>query len=194
MKTLHLPASSFKTAVWSGGTSTELFIFPPTAKYTLRDFSFRLSTATVEVETSEFTALPGFHRKLMVLDDATTLMHENHHQILLNKFEQDAFEGHWKTTSAGKCTDFNLMTRGKTTGKISAVSLQANESFEKNLSEETDWFFIYAFKGAATIFLNSTTFTLQKGDVFVIKNPEDLKFIASPSAKTELIFSEIHVF
>ncbi len=43
-----------KISTWSGGTTTELFIYPEVAEYSERNFDFRISTATVEVEESNF--------------------------------------------------------------------------------------------------------------------------------------------
>ena len=54
-----IKAESFTTSPWNGGSTTELFIYPMTSKYTSRNFHFRLSTATVNVEESTFTSLPG---------------------------------------------------------------------------------------------------------------------------------------
>ena len=62
------PASTQKTAKWSGGLTTELFIYPEGSAYSERNFDFRLSTATVEIETSVFTPLPHVQRTLMVLE------------------------------------------------------------------------------------------------------------------------------
>jgi len=194
MKTTLLPASTFKTNVWGGGTTTELFIYPPAAKYALRDFDFRLSSATVEVEKSVFTPLPGYRRKLMVLDGATKLVHENQHEILLKKFDVDAFEGDWKTTSAGKCTDFNLMTCGNFSGEIAARELEKNQSTAVNIPKNAVWFFVYVFRGEVSFSINSEVFSAHKGDVILIENPEDSKFTALSSTKTELVFSAIHVF
>jgi len=100
-----IKADSVQQKSWSGGTTTELFIYPPAANYAQRNFDFRLSTATVEMEKSEFTRLPGYARKLMVLAGETTLHHQHQHTKTLQKFAVDAFEGNWKTTAAGTCTD-----------------------------------------------------------------------------------------
>ena len=45
----------------------------------------------------------------MLLDGSMSLSHEEHHKRKLAQYEQDFFYGAWKTTSQGKCTDFNLM-------------------------------------------------------------------------------------
>ena len=108
-----LQASNYILSQWSGGSTTQLFVYPLTADYATRNFEFRLSTATVEAEKSAFTSLPGFHRKLMILAGEITITHENRYSKLLNPFTVETFEGDWKTSSAGKCTDFNVMTNAR---------------------------------------------------------------------------------
>lgn len=63
-----IPKSAQTTSNWSGGTTTQLFIYPPEASYAARNFLFRISTATVETETSTFTDLTGFNRILLLLN------------------------------------------------------------------------------------------------------------------------------
>lgn len=71
-KELHhiriLSAGSHQTSQWSGGSTTELFIYPPTAHYADRNFDFRISSASVTDEQSVFTALPSVSRTLMLLE------------------------------------------------------------------------------------------------------------------------------
>lgn len=110
-----------QTAVWSGGTTTQLAIWPPEAEYALRNFKWRISTARVDGEKSTFTSLPGIHRLLMILEGETRLIHEGHHVIRLVPFEQDSFEGDWSTCSQGRCVDFNLMTAEGCTGCVEAL-------------------------------------------------------------------------
>ena len=62
------------TIRWSGGLSTELYIFPEDSEYVERNFKYRLSTATVEIEQSVFTPLPGVDRTLMVLEGEMKLV------------------------------------------------------------------------------------------------------------------------
>lgn len=44
--------SQFSTSVWSGGKTTEMYLYPQDASYKERNFLFRISSATVEDETS----------------------------------------------------------------------------------------------------------------------------------------------
>jgi len=112
---------SLKTSLWSGGTTTEIYIYPENALYAGRKFDFRISTAVVEDEESAFTQLPGFKRHIMPLEGSMYLIHENHHEIQLKPFQKDFFHGDWVTKSHGKCTDFNLMLAENFSGNIDIV-------------------------------------------------------------------------
>ena len=61
---LHLTPADYQISTWSGGQTTQLFLSPKEGSYPDRTFDFRLSTATVEVEKSDFTDLTGYHRIL----------------------------------------------------------------------------------------------------------------------------------
>ena len=39
--------NQYKTTQWSGGTTTELLIYPSTSKYSERNFKWRISSAKV---------------------------------------------------------------------------------------------------------------------------------------------------
>ena len=71
--------ADIQTSNWSGGTTSELFIFPTTSNYKDLNFGFRLSSATIDVDESEFTPLPNVKRQLMLLDGELELIHEGHH-------------------------------------------------------------------------------------------------------------------
>jgi len=100
------------TSKWQGGTTIQLYIYPEGSTYQQRDFLFRLSSANIEIPESTFTKLPGVSRKIMVLEGGLKLEHEDHHAIILKKFETDSFYGDWNTKGFGIVTDFNLMTTG----------------------------------------------------------------------------------
>jgi len=184
-------SENLKTTRWTGGTSTELFIFPTDSEYQKRNFSFRLSTAKVEIEKSEFTSLPGISRKLMVLDGGIFINHEKHHSKQLNKFDVDVFEGDWKTTSIGKCIDFNLMTQGKTKGVISVLVFEKNQVADYIDKAACDWLFIYVNKGIASINQGIKTETLKKGDLMVFNKPGNTKLMLIGMEVCELVISKI---
>lgn len=185
------PCENFKTNIWSGGTTTELFIFPATANYQQRDFDFRISTARVETEESEFTALPGFLRKLMVLDGAVTLYHAGHYSKGLSKFEVDEFKGYWKTTSKGKCIDFNLMTKPGVEGNISGKTMWPGEKDEWQMVQKSDWFFLYLFSGEVEISYKGENALMKKGDFVSIENPLGRNLTLKAFANSDIVFTEV---
>lgn len=114
-------------AEWSGGTTTQLAIWPKGADYAKRNFIWRVSSAKVEDEESVFTSLPGVSRCLMILDGQLRLVHEGHYDIRLGRFEQDNFDGGWLSRSYGRVTDFNLMTTSGE-GRVQVVEVEPSTS------------------------------------------------------------------
>ncbi|HNP18482.1 MAG TPA: HutD family protein [Fulvivirga sp.] len=147
MKIKVFREEDYKTISWSGGTTTELFIYPLDSSFSSRIFKFRLSTAKVEIENSKFTPLQGISRKLMVLDGQIELIHEHHHTSQLSKFDIDEFEGAWDTQCKGTCEDFNLMTQGLTKGNIDALTIENGQVGHHNIKDNIDWLFVYAYTG-----------------------------------------------
>ena len=101
----------FTVSRWMGGETTETAICPGSAKYIDRNFIWRLSTATCELEESDFSRLPDYDRVLMVLEGEVVLSHEGQRVARLKELEQDRFDGGYRTRSYGKITDYNLMVR-----------------------------------------------------------------------------------
>jgi environmental stress-induced protein Ves len=111
------------TSTWSGGTTTQIAIYPPHAAYGERNFKWRLSSATVDQEESLFTSLPGIERIIMVLTGEMKLEHTGHHTACLKPFEQDRFRGDWTSKSFGKVRDFNLMLAAGCAGQLQAFTV-----------------------------------------------------------------------
>ncbi|MGL4859214.1 MAG: HutD/Ves family protein [Enterobacteriaceae bacterium] len=170
MLTYHLiPRDQQKTAQWAGGTTTELSIYPADSLYSERNFSLRLSSATVVLDSSEFTPLAGYTRHIMLLEGEMRLSHQGHHEISLPRFGTDCFEGAWQTTSYGKCTDFNLMLAAGWEGQL--TTLRAGHTSPWHSCSQLTGFYclvdhcqlILAQKGQA-----AREISLQKGDFFSI--------------------------
>lgn len=127
---------------WSGGKTKELAIFPPGAKYADREFIWRLSSATVDLDESDFTLLPDYDRVLMVLKGSAVLTYDGKRSVRLDELEQDSFDGAWNTKSYGRITDFNLMTRKGTAGKVDVLRPGASaeeyaDTLESDLKNRT---------------------------------------------------------
>lgn len=100
----------YKTSQWSGGTTTELFIFPPDGSYKDNNFQFRISCATVADSPSVFTKLEGVSRILCLLDGELTLDIDGL-EYPLTPYDVCAFDGGLDTVGKGIASDFNLMCR-----------------------------------------------------------------------------------
>ena len=113
MKILHLTEKDYKTSRWSGGTTTELFIWPQGADYGKREFSFRISSAVVELEESDFTPLTGVTRYITPLTGGFTLTHPGKPPVVMGPVDAPyRFSGEEATHCVGCATDFNLMLKG----------------------------------------------------------------------------------
>jgi len=77
MKVRKIDKSQFKESVWSGGSTSQLYIYPEDADLNEKSFDFRISSAIIDVEESDFTAFPGFSRMLMVLDGELEIIHKD---------------------------------------------------------------------------------------------------------------------
>ncbi len=113
MNILHLTEKDYKTSAWSGGTTTEVFIWPEGASYAAREFAFRISSARVDLPESDFTPLPGVTRYITPLSGGFSLTHKTGDPIVLGPLAVPyRFDGGIDTHCVGTATDFNLMLKG----------------------------------------------------------------------------------
>lgn len=121
MRSILKKEENYSVSEWSGGKTKELAIYPPECRYADRDFIFRLSSATVELDESDFTLLPDYNRVLMVLKGSVVLTYDGKRSVHLNELEQDSFDGASDTKSFGRITDYNLMVRKGCDGKVDVL-------------------------------------------------------------------------
>ena len=119
-----LTKEDYVTTTWSGGTTTQLAIAPEGAVYADRDFLWRLSSAKVELERSDFTPLPDYNRLISVLHGELEMKIGDGARFGLEPFTLRSFDGGVPVESWGKCTDYNLMVRkDKCQGIAQSVAL-----------------------------------------------------------------------
>ena len=119
-----LTKEDYVTTTWSGGTTTQLAIAPEGAVYADRDFLWRLSSAGVELEHSDFTPLPDYNRLISVLHGELEMKIGDGARFGLEPFTLRSFDGGVPVESCGKCTDYNLMVRkDKCQGIAQSVAL-----------------------------------------------------------------------
>lgn len=124
----------YKVSKWSGGDTTELYLYPEDGDYRSGNFQLRISSATVEVERSEFTSLPGVERYLMIFQGHLDMIHGEKEKVSLEPYEVDHFDGGIPTVSYGKVVDFNLMLKNGAGGRMEALCLDKGE--EKRIQPE----------------------------------------------------------
>ncbi len=172
-----IDSSVYQTSGWLGGKTQELYLFPPKSDYSRRDFEFRLSTATVELEQSQFTVLPGVKRLLVTLDKPLRLRNVTQgEEIDLAPFQVYAFEGEDVITSFGQCQDFNVMWRQPYQGEIHPLT--DGELMQKSAEIQ----FVYA--------LVDLVFTIDEHGTGSLKAHQLLKVVQkSPNQETVLRLS-----
>ena len=104
-----VPKESQKVSEWTGGTTTELLIFPENSTVSEQNFEYRISTAKVLAEKSEFTLFPNHARKLAILEGKLKIQHNQSAWYFLESGDQNTFSGDWKTRSEGQVVDFNVI-------------------------------------------------------------------------------------
>ena len=171
-----IDAAAQSVSRWSGGTTTQLAIFPPAALYADRDFLWRVSSAVVELPESDFTPLPDYDRTLMILQGELSLSHDGGEEYTLRAFEQTSFDGASKTFSRGRVTDFNLMMRkGRCTGRLTAWELNRSDGRSVALPAAYDTHLFYCVDGEVLAELNGERVFLTKGEALLVEHPEGEK-------------------
>lgn len=124
-----LDTSQKLTSSWSGGTTTELCIFPQHEVYSGRHFDWRVSCARTAVESSVFTPLPGYTRTILSTDGTLFLSHDGACEVELAPLDVHEFDGGASTCARGVVNDFNIMCRtGVCRAHTFVLRLTANKS------------------------------------------------------------------
>lgn len=174
---------------WSGGTTTQISIYPEKSQYKDLDFLWRISSAKVEAEKSEFTSLPGVNRILLVLDGEMKLVHKNHHSKEMKKYDMDFFSGSWETTSYGKVTDFNIMTREGCSADTEIINID-KEKDKVSLIKGSN--ILYCCKGEFQVELNGRSMDISDGDTLVVEiQDEECNAVVKTHTSATCVFTKI---
>lgn len=172
-KLIHLKPENYVVSSWSGGTTTQIGIAPEGALYADRDFLWRLSSATVDLQQSDFTALPDYKRYIATLNGEIDIIHNDEAPIRLVPYQVHVFDGGWQTRSIGQCRDFNLMLRkGACDGLLE--SLQAAGESDVFLCAEaaaaqSASLVLYLCEGKATVEAEGEAFELLPGESVMVR-------------------------
>lgn len=184
MTLTRLTPEDYGAARWSGGTTTELLIRPRGALYAQRDFLFRVSSATVELDESTFTALPGYDRLIAALEGTITLTHDGGEPLVLASYEVHGFDGGSRTVSRGRCRDFNLMLRkGKATGSLRVLTVSEAVA----LSPAASTALLYCAKGCCT----AAGIRLAAGESLLIEDADTDALTIEGTPQARLMLAEV---
>ncbi|MBR5284931.1 MAG: HutD family protein [Clostridia bacterium] len=164
MKVTHIRKNAYTTSAWSGGTTTQLYIYPADADYASRRFNVRISSAAVDLEESDFTPLPGVDRWITPLMGGFTLTHPGQSPVVMGPMSEPYhFSGGIETHCVGKALDFNLMLK-EAEGRMELTSGMAK--IEKGLS---------AFYPIAetNVLVNGESYMMEGGELLVIESEEE---------------------
>ena len=159
----HLTKKQYLTSGWSGGKTVEIAIAPAGARYSARDFLWRLSSATVELEESDFSQLENYSRWIAPLRGTLRLSHNGGEPVELDAYEVYRFDGADATHAWGRCTDFNLMLRkGRCGGRIDALRGKTGDA--RSISPGASELIVYCAVGSAEVEANGTRVPLAASD------------------------------
>lgn len=164
----HFTKDNYKTIQWSGGTTTELFLYPEGSDYGKRQFDIRVSSAYVKDPSSKFTVLPGVYRHLLPLTDSFLLYHGNR-RIFLAPYEIYSFSGDDEIRCEGSGKDFNLMLKNGWTGSLEVSFQSKHSSLVPGKFPRFDGFFSLC---SCMIRINGQTHTLSPNDLLLISGSE----------------------
>ncbi|MDF2839834.1 MAG: hypothetical protein K0Q99_605 [Clostridia bacterium] len=184
-----------QTTRWSGGITTQIAIYPKDSNYVDREFLWRLSTALVEIEESNFTKLTGYDRHLMVLEGKLELIHKDHHAVILEQYEQDSFKGGWDTLSCGKAKDFNLMLKEGVKGRMERYLASAGQEIILNLdaNRKQGFFACYSHKGNITINAAEHSAKVEEGELLQIEYRDKLHVVLENKGSNECNFIVVFI-
>jgi len=187
MAIININRENCLTSHWSGGTTTELYIYPPESSYIRRDFDLRISTALVEAPESTFTKLPGIRRHLIILDGEIRLYPDNQEQRRLGKGDKIFFPGDWDMRSEGTCEDFNVMTSKKIDTAVDTLSIQQETCQEVILASSWQSVFLYCVSGKASLHLAEDILPFNNGTLLLITGKEMETCTICAETNTEII-------
>lgn len=134
----------FVISSWSGGQTTQLLIYPEGASLAERNFDWRISSAVVETEESEFTNFEGYERLLIPLKGKLEMEHQTPNGVMhqqVGEGELARFSGSWPTKGKGKLTDFNLIFKPDHHPKVHILNFP--EGAEYMMGEEISLFYLF---------------------------------------------------
>jgi environmental stress-induced protein Ves len=198
-KLLHILPEQYVVSEWSGGKTVQLAIAPEGSVYGDRDFLWRLSSATVELDESDFTPLPDYTRLISVLRGEMRLSHNGGNEISLSPYAIHSFDGAVPTHSWGRCVDFNLMLR-KDRCRGSLQALRFRQPGEMTMTQAVpspkDYpnctLALYCGAGGLRLSVDGQNTALKAGETVLIQAAGSVDMELAWTAGTDVMLAQIH--
>ena len=193
MKIKKITSDTYKKTKWSAGETTQIAIFPENADFSKKDFIFRISSATVECEESDFTIFKDHNRYICPLEGEISLTHEeDSRKYNLKEYDFHEFDGAVNTKSVGKCRDYNLMLKkGMAEAKIDIIK---SEKESKKFYFETvknDIVVFFVAEGSCLIKIEDKEFSLNKFESIEVEDFDNIYGKIYPENSTVVIAQKI---
>ncbi len=120
----------FKDSNWAGGITSEIFIYPEDATVGEKNFDFRISSASCNLEKSIYTNYDGFLRYISPLDNSMTITTDAK-KFSLRPFEVLFFNGKSNTFSTGDVRDFNLIYKKNLNAQMYSLNINNYKNYFK---------------------------------------------------------------
>lgn len=157
----------FKTTKWSGGTTSEIYIDPVGEEVNNRNFDVRVSTATCEMESSEFSDYTGYTRTIAPVNGELTLF-INNSKVFLRPYEVLRFNGSDKVTSVGTVRDYNLIAKNDVSAELQSMVIEEMTGIKLT----GDTYLIHAFDEQMEYEFGDQTNRLEAGEALLIEGEE----------------------
>ena len=160
-----IKSSDFISTQWSGGITNQMYITPSDTSIVNQDFLVRISTATINTLTSEFTKFPFHNRFLSVLDGEIEFITQNQPVKKITEYEFVFFDGAsiTRSNSTSKVVDFNIIFKKSLQLNLQCVKGSETNNLNFNSIKEK---FIFVLNG--TIIFNQIT--LNKHELLILEN------------------------
>ncbi|WP_430612079.1 HutD family protein [Flavobacterium sp. JP2137] len=170
MKITYKSLNQIEPHLWAGGSTFQYFLYPNQASYAHKDFTFRISSATLEQSPSVFTQFDGYTRYLCMLDNPLDLSRNGINQHF-KKREIFLFDSADTVISTSLGTDFNWMVSHK-------VNKHHLEITDQSQSSASPFIILFALE-PVDIKIDQGSYQLEKSSCLLIENSDEVRLTIS---------------
>lgn len=191
MKARIIGPDQFVTTQWSGGSTSQLYIYPEDAVFSQHDFDFRISSADFTSTESTFSDFTGYQRYLFPLQGSLWVEHAEGGQPLyrhdLAPYQLEYFLGSWQTRSGNSldCRDFNFIVRQ---GKESRLEIKREG--EVFIPKRSGLLMAFSMTGGQLLVNGQETVRLPEKSLYLLEEEASLYQLELTQAEAPIIFCE----